>query len=143
MLTTPRSIDRPCDLTAARGAARRDLVVVVACRVRGILTTRCTGDGREDESGDDTLGGTTGAMDGGGGEGTRAALPMPEGSLTEPLGPRAFAGPGGMPLTPASWAGDVEGRASAHSSAAVTIAVLPLRHDRKRDKPGCVRVMDR
>lgn len=82
-------------------------------------------------------------MDGGGGEGTRAALPMPEGSLTEPLGPRAFAGPGGMPLTPASWAGDVEGRARAHSSAAVTIAVLPLRHDRKRDKPGCVRVMDR
>jgi hypothetical protein len=141
MLTTPRSIGRPCDLTAARGAARRDLVVVVACRVRGILTTRCTGDGREDESGADTLGGTTGAMAGGGGEGTRAALPMPEGSLREPLGPRAFAGPGGMPLTPASCARDIEGRARAHSSAAVTTAVLPLRHDRERHKTSCARVI--
>jgi hypothetical protein len=80
-------------------------------------------------------------MAGGGGEGTRAALPMPEGSLSEPLGPRAFAGPGGMPLTPASWAGDVEGSARTQSSATVTAAVLPQRHDRERNKTSCARVM--
>jgi hypothetical protein len=50
-------------------------------------------------------------MTGGGIAGTLAALPMPLGSLTEPFNPRAFAGPGGMPLTPASWAGAIEGAA--------------------------------
>ena len=53
----------------------------------------------------------TGVMTGGGIAGTLAALTMPLGSLTEPFNPRAFAGPGGMPLTPASWAGDLEGGA--------------------------------
>jgi len=49
--------------------------------------------------------GTTGtAMLGGGGAGTRAALPMPLGSLTELLRPPALPGPRGMPLTPASCA---------------------------------------
>ena len=42
---------------------------------------------------------------------TLPVLPMPLGSLIEPLSPRAFAGPGGMPLTPASWAGDLPGDA--------------------------------
>src|SRR5436305_20698 len=73
------------------------------------------GSGRADETGPAMLGGVTGVMVGGGGEGTRAALPIPEGSLTEPLSPRALAGPGGMPLTPASCA--AAGAASAPTTA--------------------------
>ena len=55
-------------------------------------------------------------MVGGGGAGTRAALPTPLGSLTELLRPPALPGPL-IPLTPASWAGDVAG--------AVRLAVRP------------------
>jgi hypothetical protein len=64
-------------------------------------------------------------MVGGGSAGTLAALPMPLGSLTEPLSPRAFAGPGGMPLTPASWARDVPGAARRQSIAKITNAARP------------------
>ena len=54
--------------------------------------------------------------------GILAALPMPLGSLTEPLSPRAFAGPGAIPLTPASCAGDPAGAASRHTTAKVSNA---------------------
>jgi hypothetical protein len=64
-------------------------------------------------------------MVGGGSAGTLAALPMPLGSLTEPLRPRAFAGPGGMPLTPASWAGDRPGAPRRQSIAKITNAAGP------------------
>src|SRR4051794_32131489 len=54
--------------------------------------------------------GTTGtAMLGGGGGGILAALPMPLGSLIELLRPPALPGPRGMPLTPASCAGEAAG----------------------------------
>ena len=72
----------------------------------------------------------TGLMAGGGIAGTLAALPMPLGSLTEPFCPRAFPGPGGMPLTPASWAGDLEGTARRHRTATVSNAALPVIHPR-------------
>src|SRR5258707_1169656 len=77
-------------------AARRDFAV--ANRVRLILAARCTGNVRNAVGGD-TVDGIAGLMAGGGIAGTLAALPMPLGSLIEPLRPRAFAGPGGMPLT--------------------------------------------
>lgn len=48
------------------------------------------------------MGGVRGVIAGGGIAGTLAAFPVPLGSLTELLSPRAFAGAGGMPLTPAS-----------------------------------------
>jgi hypothetical protein len=69
--------------------------------------------------------GITGLMAGGAIAGTLAALPMPLGSLTEPLSPRALAGPGGMPLTPASWAGNDEGTASQLATRAHNNAVFP------------------
>ena len=71
-------------------------------------------------------------MVGGGIAGTLAALPMPLGSLTEPLSPRAFAGPGGMPLTPASWAGDVPGAARRERTAALSNAALAVIHPREK-----------
>ena len=69
-------------------AARRDFTV--ANRVRLILAARCTGNVRNAVGGD-TVDGIAGLMAGGGIAGTLAALPMPLGSLTEPLRPRAFA----------------------------------------------------
>jgi hypothetical protein len=89
------------------------------------------------------VGGITGVIAGGGIAGTLAALPMPLGSLTEPLGPRAFAGPGGMPLTPASWAGDLEGATSRPSTATHTNATLPAMHPRGNVKTSCARFIDR
>jgi hypothetical protein len=77
---------------------------------------------------EDKAGGVAGAIFGGAIAGTLAALPMPLGSLTEPFSPRAFAGPGGMPLTPASWAGDPEGAASRPNTARVRNARLPIIH---------------
>ena len=74
----------------------------------------------------------TGLMAGGGIAGTLAALPMPLGSLIEPLSPRAFPGPGGMPLTPASWAGDLEGAARRPRIATVSNAALPVIHPREK-----------
>ena len=70
--------------------------------------------------------GVTGLIVGGGSDGTLAALPTPEGSLIEPLSPLTFAGPGGMPLTPASWARD--GAASSAASAPASKTILtPVR----------------
>jgi len=74
----------------------------------------------------------TGLMAGGGIAGTLAALPTPLGSLIEPLSPRAFPGPGGMPLTPASWAGDLEGAARRPRIATVSNAALPAIHPREK-----------
>ncbi len=91
--------NRSFSLIAARVSERRNLVV--AYRVRLNLEARCTGYVR-DAVGVDAPGTGTGLIAGGGGAGTLAALPMPLGSLTEPFNPRAFPGPGGMPLTPAS-----------------------------------------
>jgi len=89
------------------------------------------------------VGGITGVIVGGGIAGTLAALPMPLGSLTEPLGPRAFAGPGGMPLTPASWAGDIEGAARTPRTATHTNAALPAIHPREKIEGSCAWFMDR
>jgi hypothetical protein len=102
-MLTSRSIRLSCALTAARAALRPD--PDLAYRVRLILTIAGTGPVRV-TTGDDTFGTGTGLRSGCGSGGTLAALPMPLGWLTEPFSPRAFAGPGGMPLTPASWAGD-------------------------------------
>ena len=89
------------------------------------------------------MGGMTGVMDGGGIAGTRAALPMPLGSFTKRLSPRAFAGPGGMPLTPASWAGDLEGAARRASTAMPSNAARLVIHPRKNIKTSGARFMDR
>jgi hypothetical protein len=80
-------------------------------------------------------------MTGGGIAGTLAALPMPLGSLTEPFNPRAFAGPGGMPLTPASWAGDLEGAARRQRTATVMTATRPIIHPREKIFTDCARFM--
>jgi hypothetical protein len=134
MLGTPRSpLIRPCDRIAAR-AARRDLAVA---NRGGRLkrTTRCIGSGREDETGGAMLGGVIGMTVGGGSAGTLAALPMPEGSLTEPLSPRALPGPGGMPLTPASCAGAAAGAARTETTASAA--------SHRREKTGCMCFMAR
>jgi hypothetical protein len=87
--------------------------------------------------------GITGVIAGGGIAGTLAALPMPLGSLTEPLSPRAFAGPGGMPLTPASWAGDLEGAARTARTATARNAALPVIHPREKIETSCAHVIGR
>jgi hypothetical protein len=79
---------------------------------------------------------------GGGIAGTLAALPMPLGSLTEPLSPRAFAGPGGIPLTPASWAGDVAGAARTERTATPASAARPVIHIREKNETGCARLIN-
>jgi hypothetical protein len=89
------------------------------------------------------VGGVTGVIVGGGIAGTLAALPMPLGSLTEPLSPRAFAGPGGMPLTPASWAGDLEGAARRLRTATLTNATRRIIHPREKIETRCARLIDR
>jgi len=139
MLGTLPSIGLPCSRTVSL-AARRDLTA--ANRVRLILTARCTGKVRKAVGGD-TVGGITGLMVGGGIAGTLAALPMPLGSLTEPFGPRAFAGPGGMPLTPASWAGALEGAAKTPSTVTASNAALPAIHPREKIETDCACFMDR
>jgi hypothetical protein len=130
MLGTPPSpLIRPCDLIAARAARRERAVANRGGRLK--RTTPCTGSGREDETGGAMLGGSTGAMlGGGGGDGTRAALPMPEGSLTEPLSPRTLPGPSGMPLTPASCAGAAAGAARIPATASAA--------SHRREKTGCL-----
>jgi len=139
MLGNLPSIGLPFSLTAVLAAARRDRDV--ANRGRFNLTARCTGNVRV-TAGDDTVGGITGLMAGGGIAGTLAALPMPLGSLIEPLGPRAFAGPGGMPLTPASWAGAPPGAAKRPRTATVSKAALPAIHPREKIETGCAWLMD-
>ncbi len=81
-------------------------------------------------------------MAGGGIAGTLAALPMPPGSFTEPFNPRAFAGPGGMPLTPASCAADLAGEARTHSTATLTNATLRVIRPQEKIETGGVRVME-
>jgi hypothetical protein len=75
-----------------------------------------------------------------GSAGTLAAFPTPLGSLSEPLSPRAFAGPGGMPLTPASWAGDLPGAARSVSTA-TTHAARPIIRPRDWIEAECARRM--
>jgi hypothetical protein len=77
------------------------------------------------------------------GAGTLAALPMPLGSLIEPLSPRAFAGPGAMPLTPASWADNLPGATRRASNAMLTSEALPIMRPRANVETSCVRFMDR
>lgn len=126
--TRPLPLIRRCDLSAARAARRERAVANRGGRLK--RTTRCIGSGRADETGGAMLGGVTGVMVGGGSAGTRAALPMPEGSLTDPLSPRALAGPGGMPLTPASCAGAAAGAARTETSASAA--------SQRREKTGCL-----
>src|SRR6476620_10789318 len=80
---------------------------------------------------------------GGGIAGTLAALPMPLGSLTEPFSPRAFPGPRGMPLTPASCAGDLPGAAKRERTAPVSNTALPTEHPREKIETSCARFMGR
>jgi hypothetical protein len=122
-MLTSWSIRLSCALTAARAAARPDLDV--ATRVRLIFTVAGTGPVRV-TIGDDALGTGAGLRSGCGSGGTLAALPMPLGSLTEPFRPRALAGPGGMPLTPASWAGDLPEVARRERTATISSAARPL-----------------
>ena len=140
MLGTLPSIGLPFSRTAVFAAARRDLDI--ANRGRFNLTARCTGNVRV-TAGEDNVGGITGLMAGGGIAGTLAALPMPLGSLIEPLGPRAFAGPGGMPLTPASCAGAPKGAARRPRTATAGRAALPAIHPRENIETDCAWVMDR
>jgi len=114
--------------------------LTAAKRARLILTARCTGTLRK-VVGADTVGGTAGVMVGGGIAGTRAALPMPLGSLIEPFGPRALAGPGGMPLTPASWAGNLAGITTTPKTAAASNAARPAIAPRENIETDCVRFM--
>jgi hypothetical protein len=130
MLITLRSGCLSRARTAARAAARFDLVV--ANRVRLILTVAGTGAERV-TTGEDTRGTGTGLRSGCGSGATLAALPMPLGSLIEPLSPRAFAGPGGMPLTPASWAGDLPGDARIERTATTGNISRPQR----KIEPSC------
>jgi hypothetical protein len=130
-----------CSLTAARVAEWRDRDAVN--RVRLIFTVRCTGNVRYVAAGADRVGTGTGVIAGGGSAGTLAALPMPLGSLIEPLSPRAFPGPGAMPLTPASWAGALEGVARRPRTATLMTATLPIIHPREKILTDCARLMDR
>jgi hypothetical protein len=127
-------------LTVARAAVRPDLDA--ANRVRLILAVRCTGDVRYVAAGPDRVGTGTGLIAGDGIAGTLAALPMPLGSLTEPLSPRAFPGPGAMPLTPASWAGALPGVARKPSTTTLMNAARPIVHPREKIETDCVRFID-
>ena len=89
------------------------------------------------------MGTGTGFMAGGGIAGTLAALPMPLGSLIEPLSPRAFPGPEGMPLTPASWAGDLDGAARRPRTATASNADLPVIHPRENIETRRAWLIDR
>jgi hypothetical protein len=105
MLVTPCLSSRSFSFTAARSArcrARADMK-----RVRCPLATRTrVRPGRIADRLPALTDGVTGAVEGRGSDGILDALPMPEGSLIEPLSPFTFPGPDGMPLTPASCAKD-------------------------------------
>jgi hypothetical protein len=123
MLVTPCLSSRSFSFTAVRSArcrARADMK-----RVRCPLATRArVRPGRIADRLPALTDGVTGAVEGCGSDGTRDALPTPEGSLIEPLSPFTLPGPGGMPLTPASCAKD--GVASRTASAtANNLAVVP------------------
>jgi hypothetical protein len=130
MLIILRSSCLSCAPTAAEPAARFDSDV--ADRVRLILTVAGTGADRV-TTGDDTRGTGTGLRSGCLSGATFAALRMPLGSLIEPLSPRAFAGPGGMPLTPASWAVDLPGDARIERTATVS----NISHLKEKIEPSC------
>jgi hypothetical protein len=145
MLVSLRSISLSCSLTAARAAAPRNLGA--ANRVRRVrIGLRTTGN-PPFATGGDTLDGTTGAMAGDAGGGTEGigctleALLLPLGLLIEPLSPRAFAGPGGMPLTPASWAGALESAASRPRIAALANVILAITPPQERIEPRCARLI--
>jgi hypothetical protein len=135
-----RSSSFACSLTSARVAERRNLGF--ANRVRFIFAVRCTANVRE-AAGADTVGAGTELVAGGGIAGTLAALPTPLGSLTEPLSPRAFAGPGAMPLTPASWAGDLDGAARRARTATIRNTTLPINHPRGQIEASCACLINR
>jgi hypothetical protein len=85
-----------------RRNSRRD--AAARCRIVARLDVGVERDDTRLET-DGASDGTVGtAMLGGGGDGIRAALPMPLGSFTELLRPPTLPGPRGMPLTPASCA---------------------------------------
>jgi hypothetical protein len=63
---------------------------------------------------------------------------MPLGSRIEPLVPFTFPGPGAMPLTPASWAGDREGTVTRHRTAMLANANLPIILPREKAETACV-----
>ena len=136
MLMVSRS-SRLSFLLTGRGVERRN--PDVAIRVRLIFSAPCICRGRYVADGD-TLGGRIGVILGGGSAGILAALPMPLGSLIEPLSPRAFAGPGAMPLTPASWAGNLPGAARRPSPTRLTNATLAI-IPREKIESSCARVM--
>jgi hypothetical protein len=127
-----------CFLTAARVGECRHLDT--ANRVRLIFSAGPTGN-VDEATGADKDGTGTGLITGCGSAGTLAALPTPLGSLTEPLSPRALAGPDGMPLTPASCAGDLPGAARRASIATPMHAALPIVDSRDRIETDCVRRM--
>jgi hypothetical protein len=110
-----------------------------AVRVRLILVARGTPTVRV-TTGLETVGGNIGVIAGGDIAGTLAALPMPEGSESEPFGPRAFAGPGGIPLTPASCAGISEGAATSPATTTSSPSV-PVVHRREKIEAGFAAVM--
>ena len=74
----------------------------------------------------------TGVIVGCGSAGILAALPMPLGSRIEPLSPLTLAGPGGMPLTPASCAGDLAGEARRQRIAMPTNIDRPVIHRQEK-----------
>jgi len=90
-----------------------------------------------------TVVGVTGLIAGCGSDGIFAALPMPLGSLIEPLRPLTFPGPGGTPLTPASCAREAVARRVANAAANTPPLPLPP----KKSDPfwacaiGSIRVM--
>jgi hypothetical protein len=97
----------------------------------------------DEATGADRDGTGTGRIAGCGSAGTLAALPTPLGSLSEPLSPRALAGPGGMPLTPASCAADLPGAARIANTAIPTHAALPIIRPRDWIETCCARCMVR
>ena len=101
MLVTPCLSSRSFSLTAVRSArcrARADM-----WRVLWPLATRTrVRPGRTTDRPPALTDGVTGAVEGRVSDGILDALPMPEGSLIEPLRPFTLPGPGGIPLTPAS-----------------------------------------
>jgi hypothetical protein len=48
-----------------------------------------------------------------------------------------------MPLTPASWAGDLKGTASSPITAKVRSAALPVVHPREKIETSCARIIGR
>jgi hypothetical protein len=116
MLISLRSICRSLWLTASLAVLPRGLGAVAYVRLT--LAVPGTALGRV-MAGPDKVGGVTGLMVGGGIAGV-VILPAPLGFMTEPLRPRAFPGPSGIPLIPVSWADARKGAATRQRSASVS-----------------------